>query len=485
MSDPAAEAAMEILRAEGVVDEPLFDVLNDTARFVARFVAFPSEECCDAVALWAAHCHAIDAFDSTPRLALISPEKGSGKTRTLEVLDLLVPDPMHAANLSTAAIFRQIAAKPHTVLLADEADTYLGLRVAKDHEELRGLVNAGHRRGAKAYRCVGEPARMQVVEFPAFCPVAVAGIGDLPDTIIDRSVVIRMRRRAPSEMVDSFRVRKVTPEGVALRNRLGSWATGNVEALKDAEPEMPAGIVDRPADVWEPLIAIGDAAGAEWGERARRACVELQAARQSSDPSLGVQLLADIRGIFDILAADRISTEELVERLCKLDESPWGDLRGKPIDARGVARRLRPFDVRPKQIRLSDHETRKGYELGDFLDPWSRYLVLPGKSETNETAVTEQVTESESVSGPDPVSDGNETPPERETESEPTTSDVPSVSDVSLSQGREAQTKPSLHEQAEAARSWNANLPPAPGLDDIPTSRDPAPAVRNHTEGAA
>lgn len=424
--------------------EPLSEVLDDTAGFISRFVAFPSPECVDAVTLWVVHSHAIEAFDSTPRLALLSPEKGSGKTRMLEVLDLLVPDPMHAANLSAAAIFRSISAKPRTVLLADEADTYLGLRVAKDHEELRGLVNAGHRRGAKAYRCVGEPTKMNVQEFPAFCPVALAGIGDLPDTIIDRSIVIRMRRRSQDEQVASFRLRKVTPEGEKLRERIAAWASYGLEALKDVEPEMPAGIVDRPADVWEPLIAIGDAASPEWAERSRRACVELQKVRQSADASLGIQLLGDIRSIFERLdeksldRVEHISTEDLVTRLCDLDESPWGDLRGRPIDARGIARRLRPYDIRPKQVRLDAETTRKGYDRGDFVDPWKRYLSLPQKSETNETDVTEQVTGSDPVSQGERVSDANETGSRGETESRPTTRDVAPVSDVSHLPQREA-----------------------------------------------
>ena len=67
------------------------DLLHAIAAFLGKYVAFPSQEATDAVALWTAHTHALDAFESTPRLALLSPEKQSGKTRTLEVLELLCP----------------------------------------------------------------------------------------------------------------------------------------------------------------------------------------------------------------------------------------------------------------------------------------------------------------------------------------------------------------------------------------------------------
>ena len=367
----------------------LAGLLDDVARFLRRYVAFPSEHAGNAVALWTLHTHVVEAFESTPRLAMLSPEKGSGKTRTLEVLDLLVPEPMHAVNLSAAAMFRMIQSKGRVTLLLDECDTYLGPRVAKDHEELRGLINAGHRRGAVAYRCVGEPTKMQVVEFPAFACVALAGIGDLPDTVLDRSIVVKMRRRAPNERVEELRARKVRGPGGELRERIEAWAESALDDLAGAEPNMPTGIVDRPADVWEPLIAIGDSAGSEWGKRAREAAVSINQDRLEADPSLGVKLLTDIRRIFEQRETDRVFTSDLVTALCELEESPWGDLRGKEIDARGIARRLRPYDIRPKQIR--DGESRKGYDRGEFLDAWSRYLppLDPQDTETNETTETD------------------------------------------------------------------------------------------------
>jgi hypothetical protein len=387
-TSPPAEKEEELRDAQpyaGPSSVTLFDELDN---LFARFVAFGSDEARHAVVLWVAHAHTLKAYESTPRLAMLSPEKGSGKTRTLEVLGLVVPEALHAVNMSPAALYRVVALRRPTLLM-DEADTYLGAAVAKQHEDLRGLINAGHRRGAKVYRAEVSGKEIKVVEFEAFAACALAGIGDLPDTILDRSIVIAMKRRAPGETVEPFRERKVRPETSALLKHLTAWGAANVAALTDAWPEMPPGITDRPADVWEPLIACADAIGGHWPERARQACVVLNAAREDRDPSLGVLMLSDCRQIFATRDVDRLTSESLVEYLCQLDESPWNDLRGKPVDKAKVAKFLRRFDIKPNHHRFASG-TKRGYLLEDFEDAWARYLPAPSNSDvTGVTGVTD------------------------------------------------------------------------------------------------
>jgi hypothetical protein len=447
MSDalsPGAIADADLLAAGyGIpIGEGSDHLLDDIVAILALYVAFPSPAARDAVALWAAHTHCLDAFESTPRLALLSPEKGSGKTRTLEVLEGLVPRPMHVANCTAAALFRSVSAKQATVLF-DECDTYFGPRVAKDHEELRGLVNAGHRRGAVAYRCVGEPSKMEVREFAAYAAVALAGLGDLPDTILDRAVVVPMRRRAPDEKVEPFRRRRAIPRLAALRARLEEWAGQVKDTLADAEPAMPDGIVDRPADVWEALLSVADLAGGDWPERARRAAVELNAARQAADPSLGVRLLGDLRVVFHPEGADRVEamfTEALLEKLVAMDESPWGDLRGKAIDARGLAWRLRRFGVRPGTVRIGE-VTRKGYRAVDLYDAWSRYLPSsPGEASRPSQPAQPQVTALFDVTDAVDVTDTSVTNGLAVTRRDALTSTCDAVTDVTAPRGRERRT---------------------------------------------
>lgn len=180
-------------------------LLDAVEAFHRRFNVFPTEAAFVAVALWDAHAHLLDCFDSTPRIAFLSPEPGSGKTRALEIVETLVPQPMTAVNASAAALFRSVSAgtgKP--TILFDEIDTVFGPK-AGDNEELRGFLNAGHRRTGVTYRCIGDGGQQTVQAFPSYCAVAVAGLGSLPDTILSRSVVIHMRRRARNEKVEPFR----------------------------------------------------------------------------------------------------------------------------------------------------------------------------------------------------------------------------------------------------------------------------------------
>ena len=373
------------------------ELLEDLTAYLSRYVAFPSVEARDAVALWCAHTHAVEAFDSTPRLAALSPEKGSGKTRLLETMGPVVRDSLHFVNLTAAVMFRVVEQRQPT-LLFDEADAVFGPRSAKDHEDVRALVNAGHRRGAVALRMVGEGSKMEPREFRAFTPVALAGLGDLPETILQRSVIIRMRRRAPDETVQPFRAREAEPLGRMLGDRLGRWCQTNFKALAACRPVLPPGVTDRPADVWEPLLAVAEIADGEWPERAQQACSLLVAQGQQDDGSLGVRLLGDIYRIFERMNVDRLTTDELLRHLCDVEEAPWGDLRGRLLDARGLARRLRPYGVHSGDHRFPEG-TKKGYLRSDFADAWRRYLPAFPEAATGATEPMKATTTAVSACG--------------------------------------------------------------------------------------
>ncbi len=348
-------------------------VLDSVHAFLGRFVAYPSKEARVAHTLWIAHTHLMAAWESTPRIAFLSPEPGSGKTRALEISETLVPRPVESVNATPAYLFRKVSDPDGTpTILYDEIDTLFGPK-AKDNEEIRGMLNAGHRRGAKAGRCVVRGNIIETEELPAYCAVALAGLGNLPDTIMSRCVVIRMRRRAPTESVESYRRRIHEREGNALRDLLAGWAVSIVAEVTDAIPIMPDGVQDRYADVWEPLLAVADAAQVEWPTRARVAAVALVALAKASTPSLAVRLLADLLQVFGDRRA--MSTESILESLLRMEESPWGDLNGKPLDSRRLANYLRPYGVTSKSVRI-DGRTPKGYSREELFDPWTRYLPV-------------------------------------------------------------------------------------------------------------
>jgi hypothetical protein len=350
-------------------------LLNDARSFIDRFCVFPDKHALAAVTLWAAHAHMIQHFHTSPRLALLSPEPGSGKTRVLEVLDLLVPNPQLSLNASPATIFRTLS-KTQITLLFDEVDSIWNKRAKDDnHEDLRALLNAGYKLGATIPRCVG-PTH-EVKNFPVFAAVALAGIGELPDTIMSRAIIIRMRRRAPRESVEPFRTREHEAPGHALRDRLAEWSATVGAVVGASWPALPTGIVDRPAEIWEPLIAVADAVGGEWPATARAACIALCHSALDRRVSLGVRLLSDLRLLFGDSVA--LHTETILSRLCNgepfglASDAPWGDLYGKPISVRKLASILGEYGVPNLKVKV-DGRSLQGYRREHLWDAWQRYL---------------------------------------------------------------------------------------------------------------
>lgn len=351
-------------------------VLQAVYDFQGRFIIYPSEEAHVAHTLWVAHTHFMDRWDSTPRIAFLSPEAGSGKSRALEVTEPLVNRPVHAVNTTPAYLFRKVSDDEGLpVILYDEIDTVFGPK-AKDNEDVRGMLNAGHRQGAMAGRCVVKGKTVMTEELPAYCAVALAGLNDLPDTLYSRSVIIRMRRRAPHEKAEPWRNRIHRPQGEEIRAKLASWAA-IVPPLTEW-PEMPDGVEDRNADVWEALLAVADWAGEEWSKRARVAAVALVADSKAAIPSLGVRLLMDVRDLFGDL--DQMFSEDLVKGLVKIEEAPWGDLHGKELTHRGLAQRLSAYGIKPRDVRVGLLH-KKGYRREDLHDAWIRYCPVADVAE--------------------------------------------------------------------------------------------------------
>jgi hypothetical protein len=347
-------------------------LLDDIEAYLKTYVVYPSIHALIAHVLWIVHTYLMDVWDSTPRLAFLSPEPASGKTRGLEVTELLVPRPIEAVNVTAAYLFRKVddPAGPPTILF-DEIDTVFGPK-AREHEDVRGLLNAGHRKGAVAGRCVVRGKTVETHEFPAYCAVAMAGLGHLPDTILTRSVVLRMRRRRSDETVKPFRRRVALPAGHALRGRLEVWAASVKDSITNAWPEMPPGIEDRHADVWEALLAVADAAGGQWPTRTRAAAIALVAESKESTPSLGMRLLADVRLVFG--NADAMHSADVLSRLLELPEAPWAEVAaGKPLNIRGLSKRLGEYEVKTKPVRIGE-KVERGFTREDLADAWARYL---------------------------------------------------------------------------------------------------------------
>jgi hypothetical protein len=374
------------------------ELLDQVAAFLESYVIFPGRHAAAAVALWAAHTHLVARFESTPRLALLSPEKQCGKSRVLELLELLCAGAETLSGASAAYLYRRIGAGEVTILL-DEADAIWkpGKKTDETAEALRSIVNAGHRRSATVGRVEMNGVTANLTRFRVYAPAAIAGIGILPDTIMDRAVVIRMRRRAPGERIRDYRERTTRPEGDALRDQLAKWAADVADQVGDPWPQMPPGVADRPADVWEPLLMVASLAGGTWPKRAAGACTAFVTGARDDTGSTGTRLLADLRDVF--ASADALFTQTILDRLHGLAESPWADYSyGKPFSARDLADMLKEHQVKSRQLRIGE-DSRKGYRRADLEDSWARYLPPGGETaETSETPLASNVSAVSAVS---------------------------------------------------------------------------------------
>lgn len=348
------------------------DLLDSVATFIRQFVAL-SESQAVAVTLWVIHTYCLDAADATPYLAITSAEKQSGKTRLLEVIETLVEKPWLTGRVTAAVLIRKIDAE-HPTLLLDESDAAFGGE--KEYAEaLRGVLNTGHRRGGKASCCVGQGQNTSYRDFSTYSPKAIAGIGRLPDTVADRAIPIRLKRAAPGEKIERFRQRDVGPHAVHLTTRIREWCNLRLSALRDARPRFPEGLTDRQEDGAEPLLAIADAGGGEWPNKARVALVKLWTGAAAEDDSIRIRLLSDIRTIYEKRQTEKLSSADLLDELREMECSPWAEFQhGKPMTSVGMARLLKAFDIAPRTIKLSEGSTLKGYQQPWFEDAWNRYL---------------------------------------------------------------------------------------------------------------
>ena len=354
-------------------------LLDEISKTIRRYVILP-KGAETALSLWVLFAWTHDAFQISPLLDFRSPLKRCGKSTGLKVVKRLAPKPLAATNVSTPSLFRGIEAFSPTLLI-DEVDTFLN----RD-QETNGILNGGHERdGAFVLRCEGENHEPRL--FSVWCPKVLSGIGRRKDTLEDRSIPIRMKRKAPGQKVEKLPINS-GGEFLALRRKMARWSEDHLEELRGANPDIPESLNDRAQDNWWPLLAIADLCGKEWSEKAREVALILSGDENQDDDTWGVQLLSDIREYFKEQNTDRVSSEDLVKHLVTLEDRDWSEMgrSGKEITKRGVSKILKPFDVKPKTIRPNNGTTAKGYTEAMFEDAFFHYL--PDTPIPNVTSVT-------------------------------------------------------------------------------------------------
>ena len=366
IADDWSLARQGCLHSNGGLEPPSSEPpLAEIEDFLDYYVAFPSREALHAVSLWVCHTHTVKATWVTPRLALMSDQPGSGKSRLLECLELLTPNPWLLSDPSHAALFRIIDSGSPTILF-DEVDTIFGPGLGG--ERYRNLINQGYRKGRS-------PSVIRVEEkktgerhptgFRVFAPIALAGLGRLPSTIADRSIHIQMQPPSSATSLPRWRLPDAETRAEPVRSLLTLWAPESLERLGEAVPDIPDVLSDRKAEIWEPLFAIADMAEDGWSERARRSALALTG---SAPVPKDRQIFVDIRDVCGELTEPRIRTEQLLHGLVNRGEGRWSSLTAKRLSMVLGRKGVRPGDLKVAGATL------RGYDRHELLEVCSRYV---------------------------------------------------------------------------------------------------------------
>lgn len=340
-------------------------ILDEIAATIKRFIVCQPETI-TAVTLWITMTWFIDVIHVAPLAVITAPEKRCGKSQLLFLLSRLVNRPLAASNVTSAALFRSIDLWQPTLLI-DEADTFL-----RENEELRGLINCGHtREGAFLVRTVGDDHTPK--RFKLWGAKAIAGIGHLHGTLMDRAIILQLCRKKIEEQTE--RLRHADPlHFKILAVKLARFSADYSAVIYNAKPHLPDALHDRAQDNWEPLFAIADCADGTWRQLAQVAAIKISGDVDQSK-SMGIELLSDIQEIITSRQTDRITTADLITALCHDHEKPWTTFnRGQSIMPRQIASRLREFGIISYTIRMGSI-TAKGYQFLQFADAFDRYLA--------------------------------------------------------------------------------------------------------------
>lgn len=372
-------------------DQPLSAIL----RFIKRFVVLPNEEDYFVLVLWIAHTYFSDVLTTSPRLSLLSPEYGCGKSRALEILELLcfkgekLDYCTRSYLMRTVEVTREETGKSPT-LLVDEIDSVFKNKSDESAESLRAFLNTGYRKSGSYGITEGEGKNRKPKKFPTFAPMAIAGKGEVvPESVKTRSIEIRLQKRLSTQAIEDFLTLAVRLECEEFQEWLTQWADLTSRDL-ETENVIVESVKDREREVWLPLYAVAKLAGEDWQERFYQALHLHQRVKKTSDIPRERALLEDCLKVFG--QRDSLRSESLIQGLKELPESDYDSMSyGKGITSKYLAKIVRPYEIQPMQIRFGD-STFKGYYRSEFSKAFERYSEPSlATGETSETQETEQV----------------------------------------------------------------------------------------------
>jgi hypothetical protein len=350
-------------------------LIADLVALIRQFIVLDGYKAL-AVALWIMNTWIFPyVAETNPYLRIVSPDKNCGKTTLLKLIWRLARSGWLVPTM-TPAVFVRTLMRDHRTILVDEADALF-----HDNENLRGVLDSANDPDtANVPLNISADGDWTPVEVNVFVPIALCGIGGFMGkmkTLESRSIRIELQRATAAERKSLTKARqKWLKEAAApFLPRLARWAKDNAHLL--AVPAFPGNMDAREEDKWEPLIKISDHIGGVIAEQARTAMLKITGTRSDADQSAAVQLLEDLKTLFDERHAEELGSADICEWLAQKDARPWAEFsRGRPITQNGLARLLRPYKITSGSVHPYG-STIKGYKRKEFEEAWERYLSPP------------------------------------------------------------------------------------------------------------
>ena len=359
----------------------LAELLDELYREIDKYIA-TEEHNKTAVVLWTTFTWFIDQARVAPILAVTSPVKRCGKSTLLSLITYCSRRSLPASNITPSAIFRSIEQYEPTLII-DEADTFMD-----KNEEMRGVINSGHTRSTATVirNTKDRQGNFTPTIFSTWCPKVIGRIGDLPSTIEDRSIEIRMERKLNPEDKKGLGV-EAEDEFKPYRQKLYRISIDHFEAFKNSEVHV-SNEDDRAKDNWQPLLKIARMANEYWFNKAFESMRHItdKKSNKHESPDQSITLLKDIKSYLDTCNKSEITTQELIAYLNGLETRPWAELGKEGITPHKLSSKLKPFEIYPTQFRDHNGEKARGYKVSYFRDTFERYLSNDKISGTNGTS---------------------------------------------------------------------------------------------------
>lgn len=355
------------------------DLLREIQQAVSRFMVLDDYHV-TAVSLWILHTYFIkkpkkkQLFNFSPILHITSPEPECGKSTLFDILERLVNNPFTTMGASESSIFRSIELH-HPTMMLDEFDHF----DVANRSPLLGILNSGYKpNGSITRSAIGKSKNWDEIQhFSTWCPKVLCGIGTIPASLQSRCITIKLRRKLPSEEVESMNaVLRANPDYFANIRRKIVWFVMTYEdELCSKFFDPPNELSDRLQDIWEGLFKLAEFmdGGGDELYAAKEAAIKISKSARIDAPSQRIELLKDIKGLLADYPEDFVESIKLKDQLIGLSDRPWGEPQGRQLTPHKLAELLKPFGIEPTQKRFKNQIVR-GYARSAIDEAIARYL---------------------------------------------------------------------------------------------------------------